>query len=537
MSKLKVALMSLGEPELQKLAGKLTVNLLAKIDETIINKSNLVELIQKRYGNEILLEKSIRDNILLTLNKDEAQKILINITGKDDKDPWKNLIKQNYNYLSQPSRIIHEYFQIPLPKIEKKLTTNSSMSSILPQYGLYPYQQDIVTSSLNKIFTDDRRVLVHMPTGSGKTRSAMTIISHFLSRSMPGSVIIWLAHSEELCEQASEEFEKCWSYLGNREITLGRLYSEYEFNLASFRDGVIVAGLAKIYSRSFSQQSDFLNLKKLVKLVVMDEAHQAIAPTYKHLLDMLAPEGGAALLGLSATPGRSWLEMDRDKELADFFAGNKISLKISGYDNPVLFLQEKGYLAKPEYIQIPYKPLLELSVKELENIAYGFDISLEMIQKLGEDEQRNLIILKEIISEAQKESKILVFACSVDHAHLLADVLLLKGIQAMAVSTRTGTTIRRQAIEAFKKDGADSVQVLVNFGILTTGFDAPKTNVAVIARPTQSVVLYSQMIGRAMRGPAVGGNKTCKIITVVDNLPGFRSVYEGFSHWEDVWSE
>ena len=76
----------------------------------------------------------------------------------------------------------------------------------------------------------------------------------------------------------------------------------------------------------------------------------------------------------------------------------------------------------------------------------------------------------------------------------------------------------------------------MNYGVLTTGFDAPKTNVVVVARPTQSVVLYRQMIGRAMRRPKSGGNQTCTVITVKDSIPGFRSVYEGFTHWEDVWN-
>ena len=73
---------------------------------------------------------------------------------------------------------------------------------------------------------------------------------------------------------------------------------------------------------------------------------------------------------------------------------------------------------------------------------------------------------------------------------------------------------------------------------MTTGFDAPRTSAALIARPTLSLVLYSQMVGRAMRGTAAGGNETCEILTVVDTtLPGFDSVIDAFSNWEDVWSD
>ena len=78
---------------------------------------------------------------------------------------------------------------------------------------------------------------------------------------------------------------------------------------------------------------------------------------------------------------------------------------------------------------------------------------------------------------------------------------------------------------------------LLNFGVLTAGFDAPVTSCVIVARPTTSVVLYSQMVGRAMRGRRAGGNRDCEIYTVVDNnLPGFRSVADAFSNWEELWS-
>jgi superfamily II DNA or RNA helicase len=72
---------------------------------------------------------------------------------------------------------------------------------------------------------------------------------------------------------------------------------------------------------------------------------------------------------------------------------------------------------------------------------------------------------------------------------------------------------------------------------LTTGFDAPKTNVAIIARPTKSLVLYSQMVGRAMRGKKNGGNKECNIYTVIDNIPEFINVSHAFEYWDKSWVE
>jgi superfamily II DNA or RNA helicase len=80
--------------------------------------------------------------------------------------------------------------------------------------------------------------------------------------------------------------------------------------------------------------------------------------------------------------------------------------------------------------------------------------------------------------------------------------------------------------------------ILCNFGVLTTGFDAPSISAALIARPTRSLVLYSQMVGRATRGTRGGGNAKAEILTVVDpELPGFGDVAEAFTNWEDVWNE
>ncbi|MFD1661420.1 helicase-related protein, partial [Streptomyces caeni] len=97
------------------------------------------------------------------------------------------------------------------------------------------------------------------------------------------------------------------------------------------------------------------------------------------------------------------------------------------------------------------------------------------------------------------------------------------------------TRHRDRAIKKFKGPSTRPM-VLSNYGVLTTGFDAPAASAAVIARPTRSLVLYSQMVGRVIRGPKAGGTPTCDVVTVVDPaLPGFGDVAEAFTNWEDVW--
>jgi DNA repair protein RadD len=130
-----------------------------------------------------------------------------------------------------------------------------------------------------------------------------------------------------------------------------------------------------------------------------------------------------------------------------------------------------------------------------------------------------------------------VFAAGVRHAHLVSSVLTLRGMTSSVVTAFTDQLTRDRVLRRFKGSGSEP-QVVCNFGVLTTGFDAPNTSAAVIARPTRSLVLYSQMVGRAIRGPAAGGNATAEIVTVADTkLPGFGSVSDAFVNWEDVWSD
>ena len=114
--------------------------------------------------------------------------------------------------------------------------------------------------------------------------------------------------------------------------------------------GLLVAGLAKLHSVNSRNPGAIMDLGSQSSLIVIDEAHQAIAPTYRALLNRLADAGvEAALLGLTATPGRTWSDIAADEELSAFFNHNKVILKVEGYDNPVEYLMSEGYLARPTF--------------------------------------------------------------------------------------------------------------------------------------------------------------------------------------------
>ena len=109
---------------------------------------------------------------------------------------------------------------------------------------------------------------------------------------------------------------------------------------------------------------------------------------------------------------------------------------------------------------------------------------------------------------------------------------MYNNIKAAHIDGDTDKNSRRHHIEKFKNG---DIQVLCNFGVLSTGFDAPKTDLIFISRPTQSLVLYSQMIGRGLRGEAIGGTEKCKIIDVIDNIKGYKNPQHIYDYFNEYW--
>lgn len=397
----------------------------------------------------------------------------------------------------------------------------------LPFKQLKEYQFSVFDEAIETLMVPNGRCIIQMPTGSGKTRTAMEIVSHFLNE-FPEKKVVWVAHSGELCEQAVESFEQIWAHLGKVDCTFVRFWSSTESKYIQNQSArFIVCSYGKLGSLNRSDKQILKNLSKECSLIVVDEAHMAVAPTYKDLILSIKGDG-TALLGLTATPGRE--SDDSSTELSEFFFNKLLSLK-SPDSRPILeYLRDKKILAKVVH-QTLDGARVELTPSQLRKIETEDDFNSELLSQIGQDRARNLQIIKALKTEATQGNSILYFAPSIEQSKFICSFLIYLGIPAVHLDGNVAQAQRRAIIERFKRG---DIRVLCNYGVLATGFDAPQTNVVVIARPTQSVVLYSQMIGRGLRGPAIGGTENCKVIEVEDNfvnMPKFNALHDYFEDY------
>ena len=521
---------------LQELIGAPVVRLLRHIDSALAAPSKLRELLLELHEpSELLRDRKSRNLLLELLPREIAKSLITNLQIPANGDPYDILLGTQINKGTALEQRLFSFFGETLPTDSRIILSPEHAKSDV-EYGLFTHQRVAASEVREKILSDRRRVLLHMPTGSGKTRTAMHIIADHLRNTEP-SLVIWLAYSDELCEQAATEFSEAWKHVGNRELDVFRFWGSRDIRIEDVRDGFLVAGLGKTYSHAMSSNNFLPRLGDRCSLVVIDEAHQAISATYSLILDSLVEkQPTTAMLGLSATPGRSWNEVDEDQRLADFFQRQKVTLSVGSHSDPIEYLIDEGYLARPSFDSLFYEAGYELSANDVLDLERSLDITPRVLSYLAEDDQRNLAIVHRIEKLIAQHRRIIVFAASVGHARLLAVVLRARGIIADSITSDTEAHDRVRVINRFRGSGSDPV-VLCNYGVLTAGFDAPNTSAAVIARPTKSLVLYSQMIGRALRGPRAGGNAEAEIITVVDTqLPGFRDLAESFFNWEDVWT-
>jgi superfamily II DNA or RNA helicase len=398
--------------------------------------------------------------------------------------------------------------------------------------NLKEYQYSIYFEVYNYISnTPYSRCIVQMPTGSGKTRTAIEVVSEVLNNSKRN--VLWLANTQELCDQAYETFLDIWHF--NKRLNcqaINHLYAESIIHRSDFTE-FHVSTLQSL--NNDKALSDFIETKldlNQLELVIVDEAHISIAPTYKKLIERLLIKG-AKLIGLTATPGRQLKaeeQKDQNKTLSDFYFNKLFSLNIPS-GNTIDYLRDIGVLATTKFHSIEGSTLDKfLSEKEIEVCKTNFTLPKKLEKILTNEPIRNAVIFDKLVELLNRGKKIIFFATSIEHSKLISTMLKMKGFSSAHIDGNTGQT-RKSLIDKFK---LNEIQILCNYGVLSTGFDEPKIDVVFMTRPTNSIVLYSQIIGRGLRGPLIGGTEFCEIYSVLDNildLPDNKVIFEYFKDY------
>jgi len=371
------------------------------------------------------------------------------------------------------------------------------------------------------------RGLLFLPTGAGKTRIAVEALVRWVSDTKPASPILWVAQSDELCEQAVQSWSEAWREFGSprERLYISRLWSTNE---AERIDGgqVIVATIQKLVNVVASSDYDWL---AETAFVVIDEAHGATEPSYTRVINWAVRrdrKDRCPMLGLTATPYRGNTEETR--RLVARFGGSRLDDGVLG-DDPYAELQKMGVLAEVEHDLLEGAEL-ELNRAELAELRKLRRLPSTVEARLGTDARRNQALLDHIL-ELPEDWPVLLFATSVDHAQIMAALLRVEGVAAASISAETEPAARRHYVEEFRKG---RIRVLTNYHCLAAGFDAPSVRALYIARPTYSPVLYQQMIGRGLRGPLNGGKPVCLIVNVKDNILQYGEDL-AFRQFEYLW--
>lgn len=563
------------QSELRGYVGEKMVELLVEWmpnGDTLLTKQRMISMIDSLYGTAILKDRSFRKNLLMNMKQRDILLIrdeCLSGQEKSENDPMELIeiiSKKPWNnnhisvYLAKMWGLSEKIFE---KEVDDTTVHNIVEAPDEQFYELLDYQYYIKQRALYNLNSGNvqERMLIHMPTGTGKTKTSMHIITNYIEFTLQKKgLVIWVAHTIELLEQAYKTFCDVWGHLGDGEISAYKLWGSHNIqDISTELNGIAFCGLSKLMSLYDSNPELFERLKKDCRLVVFDEAHKAAADKTKRIIEnlMLMPQGyeNRALIGLSATPGRTTEASYDNNLLTNMFGGKLIhidadvinqinmgrlrALNAVAEENIIKYFQERRILSKITPEKLTYKK--EFSESELailgtalHDLGYNEkEYTDKQLEVLATNKERNKAIMQKLRMLHMEKVPTIVFACSVDHAKMLSAMLTLEGIPNSLVVGELDTMDRKNAIEIFKKKDS-GVDIIINYEVLTTGFDSKNIRCVFITRPTKSIVLYSQMLGRGLRGPMMGGNENCQLIDVDDNLQAFDNE-TAFSHFNDYW--
>ena len=385
-----------------------------------------------------------------------------------------------------------------------------------------------------------RRGMISMPTGSGKTRVAVQAVIEAMTGDGFRGGILWVADRDELCEQAVEAWRQVWSNIGadRSRLRISRMWGGQPDPDPTSDFHVVVATIQTLASKLDSQPQKFKFLGDF-NLVVFDEAHRSIAPTFTSVMNELGltrlqRSDEPYLIGLTATPYRGY-NVEETSWLARRYGSNRLDAGAFGTNDSQMVikeLQKQRVLAEADHEEI-HGGRFSMAYDEIlqwEKAPYWLPRSVE--DRIARDAERTKRIIRAYQTHIESDWPTLIFATSVDHAKTVAALLNQKGIKSRTVSGETEVPTRRRIVERFRRG---DIKALVNYGVFREGFDAPKTRAIIVARPVYSPNLYFQMIGRGLRGVKNGGNDRCLILNVRDNIDNFQQAL-AFSQLDGLWA-
>lgn len=376
---------------------------------------------------------------------------------------------------------------------------------------LYEYQKDMLRQ-IENAFVTHQSVMVQMPTGTGKT----VLISEVVKREerRVKNPCVWIVvHRRELVEQIKETLER---RLGTT------LDAERE------KSSVIEVFSIQWLTRHYQE------LEERPSLIVIDEAHHAVAKTYEEVMNAYP---NAKKLGVTATPCRL-----TKRGFTDLFEVLLCSHSIAK------FIKE-GYLSDFDYISLNPNSEDHKKIDGLEKRAADGDYNIAEMQEVL-DCKPSIGRLYQTIKDFAAGKKGIVYAINIEHAEHIAEYYREQGLAAVAISSKTPKEERRRMIELFKEGSAGDkpycaslslittvgqdetpkeIQILVNVDLFGEGFDCPDVEFIQLARPTLSLAKYLQMVGRGLR---VAKGKEC--CTLLDNVGLYRLFGLPTTDWD--WS-
>ena len=546
--------------------------------------------------------------------------------------------------------------------IEPKSTLNPLFDY---QYSTSMYIREMLEGKAVRNGLQEKRKLIAVPTGSGKTRMVVETLVRWFNDGQPSSnnqqkeskFVLWIAQNTELCAQAFSAFREVFEFMGKQ----GTLLHLYRFwgtgaNLPSLgmedllEKGVIVSSMSMLYSMCRRDPAQLKRLSTLTSCIIIDEAHHSVAKSYTQVLKAMGfnrrlrgeiSSRGIILIGLTATPFRGSGDNEETQELLRLYGGVHYPTILSGNDGEniaphaiidcpktaavgelVWVLGERSYdrdgileryqwsvtgtdddrevlshtesnltvkfwkggtykialkvtdnegsvgecgaeiwihpnktkssndMQRDLYRRLIQRKVLsnvfhyivdspvtkKLAKNEINHLERFGEFGNDTLKNIANNSKRNNRILNTIYMLTENGRRnILFFGCSVAHSRHISTLLKIKyNIKSACIDSKSDPKSRTDYVESFRRG---KITVLCNYDILTAGFDAPNVDCVFVGRPVKSTLMYTQMIGRGMRGTKIGGTADVLVADVDDNIQLLdgTNVEFGWKVFRDYW--